>query len=98
MRGFIIMIFVFLMLISFVVAEEIYVDESKINNVDDFELIIDQWDKEMIILNYFINQKELERITLDMKTAKSFYESGNSELYRAYLVRTKERIVNLPQY
>ncbi len=109
MRGFIIMIFVFILLISFVIAEEIYVnsaserlsyivDEQNVKNVSDIVYIIDIWNKEEKILNYFVNQKELEKITLDIKTAKSFYESGNIDLYKAYLLRTKERIKDLPQY
>ncbi len=109
MRGFIIMIFVFILLISFVAAEELYVnnaserlsyivDEKNIKNVSDIVYIIDVWNKEEKILNYFVNQKELEKITLDIKTAKSLYESGNMDLYKAYLLRTKERIKDLPQY
>ena len=64
MRGFIIMIFVFILLISFVIAEEIYVnnvserlsyivDEQNVKNVSDIVYIIDIWNKEEKILNYF---------------------------------------------
>ena len=50
------------------------------------------------IANKLEEKKELEKITLDIITAKSFYESGNIDLYKAYLLRTKERIKDLPQY
>lgn len=109
MKGFTIMLIVFVIMLSLVFCEEIYVnktaeklasklDYESIKTKEDLEIIIDEWQKNEKLLRFLINHKELEKITLELETAHEFHSSGNEDFYKAYLMRSKEKIKNLPEY
>ena len=112
MRGFVIMLVIFSVMIAFVIFEEMYVskvtkelselstlstfdDESMKESLDKLSI---RWEKEYKILVFFINQKELDNITLEIETAKSFYQSGDINMFKAFLSRAKDRIEKIPEY
>ncbi len=109
MRGFIIMSLVFLLLITFVIFEEIYINKvsstmfyqmnfENIKTQEDLNKIINKWFDEEKKLKFFINHKDLEKITLDLMTAQSFYSYGDKAYSKSYLIRAREKIKNIPNY
>ena len=107
MKGFLIMLFAFLLLLVFVFFEEYYVrntsDElvmiiDEVKNISDFEKVVKIWKKEEKKLSWFVNHKELEKITLELESAEEYLKGNNLILYNSHIVRTKVRIENLPNY
>jgi hypothetical protein len=109
MRGFIIMSLVFLLLISFVIVEEIYINKvsntmyhkmnfDNVKSQEDLNKIINKWFDEEKKLKFFINHKELEKITLDLMTSQSLYTSGDIVYSKSYMTRAREKIKNIPNY
>lgn len=107
MRGFLIMLFAFFVILSVVFIEEYYVRNTskelaltldKVKTDKDFESLLCKWEEKRNKLSWFINHKELERITLELKTAEKFLQDNNETLFEAYLIRSKIIIENLPNY
>lgn len=109
MKGFFVMLSVFIVLIIFVFCQELYIvkvsrelskdlDWHMISSGEDLKDIIKKWDEAEKKLNLFINQKELEKITIELKTTEVLYNCGEEALFKAYLERVKIKIENLPKY
>ena len=107
MKGFLIMLFAFLFLLCFVFFEEYYVrntsDElafmiSDVQNLNEFEKVKRRWEKEEKRLSWFVNHKELEKITLELESAEEYLKANNENLYKAHIVRVKIKMENLPNY
>lgn len=109
MKGFITMLCSFVILLSFVFFEDRYVNNTSrelsqktslenIKSSDDIENIVDTWNKKEKILRFFINHKELEKITIDINTIYVFYSAGNDEMFKSTLVSVNEKLKNLPEY
>ncbi len=101
------MLFAFLLILSVVFIEEYYVrntskelvstfDEAK--TIQEFESALCKWEEKRKKLSWFINHRDLENITLELKTAEKFLQDNNETLFEAYLVRSKIKIENLPNY
>jgi len=101
------MLFAFLLILSVVFIEEYYVrnsskelvsalDEAK--TIQEFESALHKWEEKKNKLSWFINHRDLENITLELKTAEKFLQDNNETLFEAYLVRSKIKIENLPNY
>lgn len=109
MKGFCVMLSVFIVLMIFVFCEEAYINKTSkdlssaldfqlIKTNEDLNAIIDEWQCAEKKLKLFINHKELEKITIEFQTTKVFYLQGEDALYKAYLERVKEKLKNLPNY
>ncbi len=107
MKGFLIMLFAFLFLLCFVFFEEYYVrntsDElalmiSNVQNLKEFEKVQKRWEKEEKRLSWFVNNKELEKITLELESAEEYLKANNENFYKSHIVRAKIRMENLPNY
>ena len=103
------MLLVFLLTFGLVIAEEIYINKisesllqklnyNSINNVEALDSAWEYWEENKKLLSYFINHKELEMITLELKSAHICFEEDERTLYMAYLERAREKIKNLPEY
>ncbi len=109
MKGFITMLCSFIILLTFVFAENSFVKNTSkelseklsveyIKSSDDIENIVNIWNKKEKILRYFINHKELEKISIEINTIYVFYSEGNEEMFKATLVSANEKLKNLPEY
>jgi hypothetical protein len=109
MKGFITMLCSFVILLTFVFVENRFVNNTSkelseklsveyIKSSDDIENIVKIWNKKVKILRYFINHKELEKISIDIYTVYVFYLEENDEMYKSALVSANEKLKNLPEY
>ncbi len=109
MKGFLIMLSVFLVTLSFVIAGEIYVKETasnllshmdfdKINDKEDFYGAMKLWEDKEKVLRFMINHKELEKITIDLNTAEVYFLNNDNKMFQAHLSMARIRISNLPEY
>lgn len=99
----------FVILLTFVFVENRFVNNTSkelseklsveyIKSSDDIENIVKIWNKKEKILRYFINHKELEKISIDIYTVYVFYLEENDEMYKSTLVSANEKLKNLPEY
>lgn len=109
MRGFIIICIAFILTLSFVIAEELYVgslveklifstEVENIKSKKELNDTLELWNRKEKILKWFINHKELEKISIELKTASKFYLMDNQTMYNVYMLRAREKIANLPNY
>ncbi len=103
------MLSVFLVLMIFVVCEEAYIKKTtnemtealQITNIkskEDLNSVLDKWKKNEKKLQFFINHKELQKITIELHTMQCFYNDGNTVMYHAFLARSREAVRNMPNY
>jgi hypothetical protein len=92
-----------------VICEEIYIrklssemseliDSSLESNTNSFEDLIVCWNNNKNILEWLINEKDIERISINMELANLSFISQNNYEFKEYLVDLKIRIDNLSKY
>ncbi len=109
MKGFLIMLIIFSVMLTMVICEEIYIrklsskmseliDSSLESNTNSFKALLRCWNDNKDILEWLINEKELEKISIKMELVNHSFISQNNYEFKINLIELSIRINNLSKY